>query len=306
MGGKAEKLILCCNLCPGDVLTMTAAVESLHATYPGEYLTDVETPVAEIWQHNPRITPLKGSGRRLQLQYPSVHQSNQVPHCFLGGYTLDLGRQLGRPLQLRVNRPQLYLADDEKKWLNQVRGLDQANRRRPFWLVNAGVKDDYPAKQWPVEYFQQVVRETIGLIQWVQIGSREHDHPRLDGAIDLRGKTDHRQLIRLAWHAAGGLGPVTYLQHLMAAWQKPYVCLLGGREPVSWVQYPKQVTLHTVGQLPCCRSGACWKSKVLAGPGETEKLCQRPLFGLKRPVAECMAMIRPEEVTAVLRRMAHG
>ena len=50
-----KKLILRANLCPGDILTMTAAVESLHLTYPGEYQTDVRTPSREIWQHNPRI-----------------------------------------------------------------------------------------------------------------------------------------------------------------------------------------------------------------------------------------------------------
>ena len=55
--------------------------------------------------------------------------------------------------------------------------------------------------------------------------------------INLAGQTDHRQLIRLAWHARGGLGPVTYLQHLCAAWEKPYICLLGGREPATWVHY---------------------------------------------------------------------
>ena len=57
----------------------------------------------------------------------------------------------------------------------------------------------------------------------MQVGAKEHDHPKLDGAIDLRNKTDHRQLIRLAWHSCGGLGPVTYLQHLCAAWEKRFV-----------------------------------------------------------------------------------
>jgi ADP-heptose:LPS heptosyltransferase len=109
-------------------------------------------------------------------------------------------------------------------------------RKIAFWLINAGIKNDFTTKAWPVEYFQEVVNRTCGRIQWVQIGAKEHDHPVLTGVIDLRGQTDHRQLIRLVWHAQGGLGPVTYLQHLCAAWEKPYVCLLGGREPVTWTQ----------------------------------------------------------------------
>ena len=45
-----KKLILRANLCPGDILTMTAAVESLHLTYPDEYETDVRTSAREIWE----------------------------------------------------------------------------------------------------------------------------------------------------------------------------------------------------------------------------------------------------------------
>jgi ADP-heptose:LPS heptosyltransferase len=151
------------------------------------------------------------------------------------------------------------------------------------------------------------VTRTVGKIQWVQVGAKEHDHPKLDGAINLVGKTDHRQLIRLAWHARGGLGPVTYLQHLCAAWEKPYVCLLGGREPVTWVQYPLQHTLHTIGMLPCCKTSACWKSRIVPSNDSSTKdqsLCQWPVLGLVRPVSRCMSAIRPDEVITVLERYA--
>jgi len=312
MTATKEKLILKSNLCPGDILTLTAAVESLHATYRGEYLTDVRTPVSAIWEHNPWITPLEeAESRVLQMHYPTINECNQIPHCFLAGYTEYLGKLLNRPLRLRTNRPHLYITETEKGWLNQFRELDPAHRDRPFWLVNAGIKSDYTAKAWPIEYFQEVVNATRGRIQWVQVGAREHEHPRLDGVVDLRGKTDHRQLIRLAWHARAGLGPVTYLMHLMAAWEKPYLCLLGGREPVTWVQYPRQVTFHTIGQLPCCRDRACWKARVaVAGDGDQKdskkSLCERPIWGLERPVAECMARIRPEEVIQVLERIPDG
>lgn len=298
-----NKLILKSDLCPGDILTMTAAVESLHATYPGRYQTDVRTPVPAIWERNPHITPIRDDDPEaigLDLGYPSINRSCQEHVCFLAGYTSDLGAQLGVPLRLTVNRPCLYLADEERQWIDQVREHEAHGRRIPFWLVNAGIKADYTAKAWPVEYYQEVVDLTLGRIQWVQVGGREHDHPALARVIDLRGKTDHRQLIRLAWHAQGGLGPVTYLQHLCAAWEKPYICLLGGREPVTWVAYPLQHTLHTIGLLPCCRTQACWRSQVV--PGD-KTLCEWPVLGMSRPVARCMAMIKPTEVVAILERI---
>lgn len=297
-----KKLILKADLCPGDILTMTAAVESLHRTYPGEYVTDVRTPVPAIWEHNPWITPLDTDDADvtvLNLVYPSINRSCQEHVPFLAGYTTDLGEQLGRPLRLTVNRPCLYLDEEERQWIDQVREHAAHGRRVPFWLVNAGIKADYTAKAWPIEYYQEVVDRTVGRIQWVQVGGKEHDHPSLKRVIDLRGKTDHRQLIRLAWHCDGGLGPVTYLQHLCAAWEKPYICLLGGREPVTWVSYPLQHTLHTIGMLDCCRTQACWRSQVVPGGKD---LCEWPVLGLERPVAKCMAMIKPAEVLQILER----
>jgi len=177
----------------------------------------------------------------------------------------------------------------------------------PFWIVNAGVKSDYTCKAWPIEYFQEVVDRTQGKIRWVQIGLREHNHPQLRGVTSLlKSGPPLRELIRLAYHAQGGLGPVTFLQHLCAAWQKPYICLVGGREPATWVQYPYQHTLHTVGQLDCCRPHSCWRARVVPlgdGDDKDKSLCQYPVTeGLARPSPKCMTMIRPDEVLQVLER----
>lgn len=304
-----KKLILNCPLCPGDILTLTVALESLHATYPDQYLTDMRTSCPAIWENNPHVTRIDDQdpeATQVAMEYPSVNHSNQRPVTFIEGYTEFLGQFLNRPLRAIVNRPQLYLSDEERLWMNQVCEHFTGGRDIPYWVVNAGVKGDYTAKQWPVESFQEVIDATRGRVQWVQMGEANHDHPQLTGVIDLRGKTDLRQLIRLVYHARGGLGPVTLLQHLCAAWKKPYICLLGGRESVPWVQYPHQHTLHTLGMLPCCSNGACWKSRVVKlndnSPND-ESLCDLPVLGLSRPVAKCMAMIPPSEVVAIIERV---
>ena len=144
------KLILRSSLCPGDIMTMTAAVESLHRTYPGEYLTDVRTSAIEIWQHNPRIFKVDDDdpdAEKFDLQYPSINRSNQEHLPFLSGYTEDLGRKIGRPLTLKVNRPCLYLSDEEKTWVDQVRHHVTGGRSVPFWLVNAGIKTITPRRR---------------------------------------------------------------------------------------------------------------------------------------------------------------
>lgn len=287
---------------PGDVLTLTAAVESLHRQYPGRYLTAVDTTAPEIWEHNPRVVPAEGNERVVEMSYPLIDQSNQRPVHFLEGWVEHLGRQLGIPLVLNTNRPHLYLSDEEVSWMGRVEEV--LGEPAPYWIVNAGTKHDFTCKQWPVESYQEVVDRLAGRVRFVQVGLAEHRHPRLRGVIDQVGRTTTRELIRLAYHASGGLGPSTFLQHLCAAWEKPYVCLLGGREPVSWVQYPRQVTLHTVGALDCCRGGACWRSRVVPlgdGDEQDKSLCELPVL-TDPPAPQCMAMIEPGEVVRAIER----
>jgi len=311
----AQKLILVNGQSPGDLCTLTAAIESLHATYPGEYLTDVRTPCPDIFIGNPHITPIADGEpdvRRINLGYPTINRSNQTLVSFLAGMTTDLGHQLSRPLELTTNRPHFYLDVAEASRLsallaelNPTEAGRLSHGHKPLWIVNAGIKSDFTLKQWPVEYFQEVVAKTSDRIQWAQIGNADHDHPQLDNVIDLRGRTTARQLMRLVAASNGGLGPVTWLQHLCAGFEKPYVCLLGGREPVAWTQYQLQRTLHTIGgSIPCCQSGACWRSRVIPlgdtingkpNPADSS-LCQYPITSMQKPVGYCMAAIKPAEV----------
>ena len=122
MSIEARKLILSAVLSPGDACTLTAALESLHATYPGRFLTDVRTGCDELFQHNPHVTRLAdGDAETVELHYTELlNQCDAVPNPFLRGYCYDLGRKLGVPLELTTNRPHVYLSDEEKGWMNQV------------------------------------------------------------------------------------------------------------------------------------------------------------------------------------------
>jgi hypothetical protein len=82
-------------------MTMTVAVQSLHETYPGQYVTDIRTPCPDIWQHNPWITPIPDNdpeATRIQMEYPQINRSNQTPINVVSCYTEFLGEKLGRPL----------------------------------------------------------------------------------------------------------------------------------------------------------------------------------------------------------------
>lgn len=303
---EPKKLILKCDLSPGDILTMTAAVESLHAAYPGEYLTDVRTCVPDIWEHNPRITPIADddpSATLVPMYYPQINFSNQRPINFLGCYTEFLATFLQRPIPLITNRPHIYLTAEERGWQTMPQEHFHGGKKVPYCLVNAGAKSDFTTKQPYLPALQEVIDSTQGWFQWVQIGSNEHNHPRLRHVIDLVGKTDHRMLHRLVYHAVAGVGPVTYLLHLFAAFERPYVYLAGGREPVTWINYPRMTTLHTMGALSCCHQ-PCWRSRVVKlsdGAEQDDCLCEQPIVGEGMPpTARCMAMIKAQTIINIL------
>ncbi len=318
------RLILRSFQCPGDGVVMTAAVRELHRQYPGQYLTDVRTSTPAVWEHNPDITRLADddpAARRIDMHYPAINHSNQRPGHFLDGYCDYLAGQLGLPsLRPQEFRGHIYLSDEERGWINQVE--ETTGYGGDFWLVNAGSKNDYTCKQWPLENFQAVVDHFRGRIAFVQIGAAEHNHPALAGVIDLRGKTDHRQLIRLVYHARGVLTGVSYPMHLAAAVPvkgdpsagnarggrsvgnglravppalRPCVVINGGREPPHWEQYPGHQFLHTIGALDCCATGGCWKSRVVPlgdGDRKDRDLCSKPLAAHPR----CMRLITPGDV----------
>lgn len=309
-----RKLLLITNLCPGDVCTLTIAVDAIHRTYQNQFQTDVETIVPDIWQNNPYITKLDKLDpevEHIMMHYPQIQRSNQTPINFISCYTEFLGEAIGKPLHAMSNKPLIYLSDEEKAWSDMLQDHWTNGRKVKFGVMMAGSKCDYTIKQWPVEYYQEVINKTLGLIQWVQVGAIEpnHNHIRLENCISLLGQTDHRQLHRLVYNSSIGLGPVTYLMHLCAAFDKPYVYIAGGREPVTWVNYPKMHTLHTIGALPCCRDNACWKSRVMPigdGNQKDNELCENPVIGPKIPTALCMNMIMPEEVVRVIERTLRG
>lgn len=315
---EAQKVILRCGnsehvLCPGDALVMSAAIYSLHLSHPGKFLTAIDTSANQLFEHNPGVWSPgeheRAEATLVHAEYPAinaytaagtVHQlgCNHRGITFMQAYCEGLSDALGVHVPLLTNRPHVYVSYRERSWISQVQEI--TGRPTRFWLINAGYKIDYTAKWAGTQLYQDVVDKLRGRVQFVQVGADDphHVHPRLRNVIDLVGKTDHRQLVRLVYHADGVLCGITYLMHLAAALEKPAAVILGGREPVQWNTYPRQHTFHTLGLLPCCRDGGCWRSRVQPlkdGRKEDDSLCEVPVYG-DDVVPKCMALIKPDEV----------
>lgn len=288
---------------------LTAAVRDLHLAFPGQFQTDVRTSASAIWEHNHYLTPLNEADvnvESIDMHYPLVHSSNTRPYHFIHGFPQYLEQRLGVRIPVTAFHGDIHLSDSERETLPSQFGI--ANNQ-PFWIIVAGGKYDFTAKWWNPGSYQSVVNHFRGRIRFVQCGEASHWHPRLDGVIDLVGRTSLRDMVRLMHFAEGVVCPVTFAMHLAAAVETPpdrsrqraCVVIAGGREPSHWEAYPNHQFISTNGALPCCGDGGCWKSRCQkVGDGDAkdhEDLCVAPVeltAGLSIP--KCMNMITADDV----------
>ena len=307
-----EKIILTNHLAPGDVCALTAGIKALQEENPGKFQLDYRGTASELFNHNPYLTPLDDEDpevRHLKTFYPSINTSNQRPRHFIEGYAGFFEEVLGVSATVKEFRPDIYLDDAEMGWQSQVNEITKLDH--PFWIIVAGGKYDYTIKWWDDARLQEVVNHFAGKICFVRVGQDHHHHPPISGVIDLKGKTNTRQLVRLVHHSQGVLCPVTFLMHLAAGVpcrfdrppRRPCVVFAGGREPAQWEAYPNHQFIHTLGQLPCCMHGGCWKSRTEPLKGErihpelNGSLCLRPVHREgHRTLPKCMDMITADEV----------
>ena len=312
----ARRLVLKCSLSPGDIVMLTAAVRDLHRCHPGQFVTDVRTLCPDLWLNNPYVTALDDRGQdceQIECSYPLLNRCGTLPYHCLHGFVEFLNEQLA--LQIRPTRyaGDIHLSKQEKAWYSQV--LELTGEATPFWVMDAGGKYDVTVKWWSPERFQKVVDHFKGKILFVQVGQRGHHHPRLEGVLDLRGRTTLRELIRLVYHAQGVLCPVTCLMHLAAAVEtrpdanplRPCVVIAGGREPVHWEAYPGHQFIHTIGALPCCGRSGCWKDRVAPlGDGDERDAPARLCVSVAGTLPRCMDMISAGEVIQRIERYYEG
>src|SRR5262245_30510076 len=301
-----QQLILKCHYSLGDIVMLTAAVRDLHESYPDRFATDVRTSCTELWENNPYLTALDEGDpkvRILKCEYPLINRCNQVPYHCLHGFRKFLNQRLKLNIQPTVFKGDIHISKLEKSWYSQVWEL--AGQEIPFWIVAAGGKYDVTIKWWSPGRYQQVVDHFRGRIQFVQVGNQGHHHPRLKGVIDLRGKTNVRQLVRLVYHSQGILSGVTGLMHLAAAVEvkrgfsvhRPCVVVAGGRESPHWEAYPFHQFIHTVGALPCCRHGGCWRARTFPlSDGDVRDNANHLCVDVRGELPRCMDMISAEEV----------
>lgn len=326
-----KKVIIESHLAPGDILMLSSAIRDLVKSHGHKFAVDVRTSVPSLFENNPYITkiPYKDADITIDAGYPLVHKSNQYAYHFIHGYAIDIEKKLRVRIPITDFKGDIHISDEEKSWFSQV--YEVTGEDRKFWIIDAGGKFDFTSKWAPPSLYQAVV-SAFPEITFVQVGAPNHWHPPLkgDNVINLVGKTNIRELVRLVYHSVGVITPISFPMHLAAAVEsrygvekRPCIVLAGGREPRHWEAYPNHVYFDKVGQYSCCRDGACWKtrcteikddlyaegSKVLEENQEkNKKLCEKRVYirkaNSKREkkffdelyVPQCLYDIKPKEI----------
>jgi ADP-heptose:LPS heptosyltransferase len=314
---RARKVIFKNSQCPGDILMLTAAIRDLKISHP-DILINVRTSHPEIWDNNHYVGPLVETDPGVEVynaDYPLIHDSNDTPYHFIHGFRKNIEEHLNLSIKPTLFRGDIHLSKNEKSWISQV---EENGCKDQFWIITAGGKYDFTAKWWDPSYYQEVVDYFKGKITFVQCGRTQDWHPPLNNVIDMVGKTNLRQLIRLIYHSVGVLCPVTFTMHAAAAIEskhkilnRPCVVIAGGREPTQWEAYPHHRFLSVNGCLDCCENGGCWKSrcqKVGDGDEKDQKdLCSYPVnIGENLQIPMCMQMIKPEHVIRAIELYYEG
>jgi ADP-heptose:LPS heptosyltransferase len=309
-----RQLLLRCDEGPTENIYLTAAVRDLCKQHPGAFRVDVRTRYPQLWANNPHVSHLDEASPEVEQVDTNALKATRsspplsiVTHHILRYFSLLPGVAIA-PSAFRGD---LHLSSKEKGWMSQVQELTRI--RLPFWVISAGGRRKESVTKWDATRFQNVVDAFRDRILFVQVGLEQEQGTTLDGVIDLRGRTDLRQLVRLVFHAQGVLSTPNLLVHLAAAiptrnghHNRACVVIAGGSQP-HWQPYPTHHGLHTVGALTCCSISGCGRTRLFAlGDGSPEdaadQLCVQPVGDLPR----CMHIIHEGKVIRAIRRYFDG
>jgi ADP-heptose:LPS heptosyltransferase len=151
------------------------------------------------------------------------------------------------PVELR---PYIFLTPAElaagKMGENQV-AIQSTGLAAPFAMLN---------REWYPQRFQELCAQLRSDVRVVQIGSSSD--MKLEGAIDLRGKTSLRQTAAVLANSLVFIGLVGFTMHLARAVDCRSVIIYGGREKPAITGYVSNKNLyHQVRCAPCWLRNAC-------------------------------------------------
>ena len=267
----------------GDGLLLTPSFRSIKQRLP-----NVTTKVFcvnkghfELFKHNPYIDVLRlATFWSAPVEYTRFRLNRSLFYMpFTGNFRLGLmGKHATQAIadvmgvKLMDNRLEVFLTTAEEAWARSLVG----SYTNP---VGIHITSSCSANQnWPTGRWELLVKSNPQYT-FLQLGSRHE--LRIQGTIDLRGKTTVRQAIAILKYVNSFVGVVSFLAHATNAMGTPGVVIFGPSTPLVWGH---SNNINLTANLRCAP-------------------CIDILLGAKCPYdAPCMTDIDVEDVRKALER----
>ena len=266
-----------------DELLLTGAVRDIQDKLQSTFLFDIKTNYPAIWDNNPYVfkNPTKSLG--VYKIIPDITNSDFRHRAT--SYASSFNKLVRHKIEPSSLRGEIYLSKEEIDAVSFAKTAPFAQNfiSEKYWIISTGDV----GYQWEIDRYQKVVDYFREKITFVQVGKMGI---KLNGVVDVIGKTNLRQLINVMYHANGVLCHPSFLSHLAAAVpvkegdKCPRACVVigGGKYSQIYEHVPGQCFLSSVGLLYCCETGGCWKSECV---NKTEK-----------GIPKCLDMIRFDDI----------
>jgi ADP-heptose:LPS heptosyltransferase len=232
----------------GDVVLATPLFKQLKANNPGLKIVVVSPTNTrlKILENNPYIDKLKVLNPYLYIL--SYLRLIEIKNISYGRYHPSYTFRKKTPeiiaeifgVTLIDKRIQLFVTNKEDKAAKDF--LSKYTNPVLVQITSRTTKN----QMWPAENWNALVL-SMPEFTFIQLGAA--DEYKIEGAIDMRGKTSIREAIALMKNAASFVGVVSFLSHVTNAFNTPGVILFGGVSAVPVWGHDNNINISKV--LPC-------------------------------------------------------
>jgi ADP-heptose:LPS heptosyltransferase len=273
----------------GDILLSTPSFKALKKKYPGCRILVFcqQDGHKSVFEGNPYVDQIRsatfwGNPIHYCLYYLKMVKFYMFDYVLLYPsltYEKSATEIIAEMLEVELEdkRVQLFLAKKEE---DRAREL-LAGYKTPIVIHMTSLTSRN--QEWPRQNWEELIRRMPGYT-FIQLGLP--DEEKIDGAVDLRGKTSIREAFAVIKFSSGFMGINSSLSHVSNAFNIPGVVLFGASNPEIW-GHSNHTNIY---------------KKIRCSP------CIDTLYSSVCPYGRtCMNSITVEEVrTAMIRRMAQS